>query len=92
MGVFNKTTIPLALVGYEIVDSQRGAVGYQPSHIPRSCSHTFIVSVICLQSIIPMVNSPSRARHMDQVVVARGSFLETPGNVSGPKSNFQIKI
>ena len=40
VGVFSKTIIPLALVGYEMLDKQRGAVGYQPSHIPRSCSPT----------------------------------------------------
>ena len=36
MGVFNKTIIPLALVGYEMIDSQLGAtrpVGYLSSHI-----------------------------------------------------------
>ena len=35
MGVFNKTIIPLALVGYEIIDSQLGAirlVGYRSSY------------------------------------------------------------
>ena len=26
------------------------------------------------------------------IEVARGPFLESPGNVSGPKSNFQIEI
>ena len=38
-GVFNKTIIPLALVGYEMVDSQLGAmrlVGYLLSHIQRT--------------------------------------------------------
>ena len=39
-GVFNKTIIPLALVGYEmIIASQLGAmrlVGYLPSHTPYS--------------------------------------------------------
>ena len=37
-GVFNKTIIPFALVGYEIGCSQRGPkghVGYLPSHIQR---------------------------------------------------------
>ena len=38
-GVFNKTIIPFALVGYEIGHSQlgpTGLVGYLPSHIPRA--------------------------------------------------------
>ena len=38
-GIFNKTIIPLALVGYEmIINSQLGAmrlVGYLPSHTQR---------------------------------------------------------
>ena len=37
-GVFNKTIIPFALVGYEIGYSQlgpAGPVGYLPSHIQR---------------------------------------------------------
>ena len=37
-GVFNKTVIPFALVGYEIGYSQldpTGLVGYLPSHIQR---------------------------------------------------------
>ena len=37
-GVFNKTIIPFALVGYEIGYSHRGLaslVGYLPSHIQR---------------------------------------------------------
>ena len=41
-GVFNKTIIPLALVGYEMVDSQLGAmslVGYLPSHIQRALNN-----------------------------------------------------
>ena len=36
---FNKTIIPLALVGYEMIDSQLGAtrlVGYLSSHIQRA--------------------------------------------------------
>ena len=38
-GVFNKTIIPFALVGYEIGYSQlgpTGLVGYLPSHIQRA--------------------------------------------------------
>ena len=38
-GVFNKTIIPFALVGYEIGYSQLGPtvlVGYLPSHIQRA--------------------------------------------------------
>ena len=38
-GVFTKTIIPFALVGYEIGYSQRGPqglVGYLPSHIQRA--------------------------------------------------------
>ena len=38
-GVFNKTIIPFALVGYEIGYSQlgpAGVVGYLPSHIQRA--------------------------------------------------------
>ena len=38
-GVFNKTIIPLALVGYEIGYSQLGPTGlydYLPSHIQRA--------------------------------------------------------
>ena len=38
-GMFNKTTIPFALVGYEIGYSQPGStglVGYLPSHIQRA--------------------------------------------------------
>ena len=38
-GVFNKTIIPFALVGYEIGYSQFGPtdlVGYLPSHIQRA--------------------------------------------------------
>ena len=33
-GVFNKTIIPLALVGYEMIIAMR-LVGYLPSHIQR---------------------------------------------------------
>ena len=39
MGVFNKTIIPLALVGYEIIDSQLCAtrlVGYLSSYPTRA--------------------------------------------------------
>ncbi len=35
LGVFNKTIIPLALVGYEIVIATR-LFGYLPSHIQRA--------------------------------------------------------
>ena len=38
MGVFNKTIIPLALVGYEVIDSQLGTtrlVGYLSSYPTR---------------------------------------------------------
>ena len=38
-GIFNKTIIPFALVGYEIGYSQLGTtglVGYLPSHIQRA--------------------------------------------------------
>ena len=40
-GIFNKTIIPFALVGYEIGYSQLGPVhlvGYLPSHIQRALS------------------------------------------------------
>ena len=39
MGVFNKTIIPLALVGYEMIIARLGAtrlVGYLLSHIQRA--------------------------------------------------------
>ena len=35
VGVFNKTIIPLAIVGYEVIDNQRGAL--HMSHVYQNC-------------------------------------------------------